>query len=136
LAAVTVEELVQRLETVGFVCFVDKFDNDKESRLIVRKPNSIPGNHIVGNVIQYDREVNGRVSTIQLDGVAPIIWFRPDHIHYFVTATTPRSRGAYEKWFANPAEVYDEVIHYFFDADSPMHVELGFVSGPGRPENA
>jgi hypothetical protein len=44
-----------------------------------------------------------------------------------------RSRGTYEKSFAEHAEVYDEVVHYFFDADSAMSLEDGFVAGPGRP---
>jgi hypothetical protein len=132
----TIQELVSRLERLGFLCQVNHFAEDDETRLIVRKLRSTPGNHLQGNVVTCDLQEDGVLKTIDLDGVAPMIWFRPDGIEYFVSATIPRSRGAYEKTFRDPAEVYEEVLHYFFDADSPMSVEVGFVAGPGRQAGA
>jgi hypothetical protein len=33
-------------------------------------------------------------------------------------------------------ELYEELLHYWFDPDSPMSKEEGFIPGPGRPPGA
>lgn len=132
----TIADLVTRLQALGFLCQVDHFQEEGETRLIVRKLRSTPGNHIEGGITTCDLEENGVKKTLDVDGVAPIIWIRPDGIEYFVSAAIPRSPGAYEKVLHDPSDVYEELLHYFFDADSPMSVEDNFVAGPGRPPNA
>ncbi len=132
----TIQELLTRLRAIGFVCYVDHFKDGGETRLIVNKLSSTPGNRIEGNTVKANFEEDGAIETFDVDDVAPIVWFRSDHIHYFVSAAIPLSRGAYEKTFRDAAEVYEELLHYFFDADSPMRVEHDFVAGPGRPAGA
>jgi hypothetical protein len=141
LAAMTIDELAKRLESLGFLCDVDRFE-EGETRLIVNKLHSTPGNHIRGNIAMYypdghDRSGRPRGPGVELNATGPVVWFRPDGIQFFVCVTIGgRSPGAYEKTFREPDEVYEELLHYFFDADSPMRLENDFVPGPGRPPGA
>jgi hypothetical protein len=136
----TIEDLVARLESHGFLCDVDHFEDDGTTRLIVRKRRTTLGNHLLGHIVQYhpnghDRFGRGKGPLVELDGARPMIWFRRDGVEWWagLPIAGGRSPGTYEKTFAEPAEVYEEVLHYFFDADSPMRLEEDFVAGPGRP---
>jgi hypothetical protein len=139
----TIQELAARLESLGFLCQIDRFDDDGETRLMIHKYRATPGNHLVGNVLGYhpngyDRQGRAREPHVELDGVGATIWFREDTIEWSagLVILGGRSPGAYEKEFREPAEVYEEVLHYFFDEDSRMSLEEGFVAGPGRPPGA
>jgi hypothetical protein len=139
----TIDQLARRLEALGFLCGVDHFEDDHSTRLIVRKLRSTPGNHVANYVVGYhpngyDRSGRGKEPLVELDGAAPIIWFRKDVIEYSagVVILGGRAPGAYEKTFHTADEVYEELLHYFFDADSPMRLENDFVPGPGRPPGA
>lgn len=139
----TFQELVARLESLGLVCFVDHFEDDAATRIMVNKPRTMPGNRLSGHVVEYypngyDRFGRGREPLVALDGVSTMIWFRRDGVEWWagLPMAGGRSPGTYEKRFTEPAQVYEEVLHYFFDPDSPMGLEEGFVAGHGRPPGA
>jgi hypothetical protein len=140
----TFQDLVARLESLGFVCLVDHFEDDGETRLLVNKPRTMTGNQIRATIYGgyhpngYDRFGRGKEPRVELDAASLMIWFRRDRIDWWagVTILGGRSPGTYEKTFAEPAEVYEEVLRYFFDPDSPMRLEEDFVAGPGRPPGA
>lgn len=119
----TFRDLVARLESLDFICFVDHFDDDDETRLLVSKRRTTPGNHLMGDVVEYypngyDRFGRGKGPLVELDATAATIWFRRDRVEWLagLAMAGGRSPGTYEKRFTEPAQVYEEVLHYFFDA--------------------
>jgi hypothetical protein len=101
----------------------------------VEKFSTTPGNRLRGSQIEYCEEGAERRF---LDGPQAMIWFSPEGIHWFVSAAIPRSVGAYERNFATVDELYEEILHYYFDADSRMSLEIGFeaVHPQSRPSHS
>jgi hypothetical protein len=129
----TLDELVRKLDSLGFFCVVQHFPEEGDSRLFVTKLRATSGNRIAGAESTFVTEDG---ASIQLDEPTPIVWFRPEGIEFKVVAGVPSSPGAYMKDFATADEVYEELLHYFFDPDSRMRLEPGFEAGPGRPSSA
>jgi hypothetical protein len=126
--AARTEELAARLRGVGLLCHVQSFD--KTARIIVGKLGSIPGNSIPG----YRGAFMG--DGPECDGPSPYIKIEDGVITFATGTRVPGPPDAYQKELTTLDELYEELVHYYFDPDSPMSAEPGFVAGPGRVTGA
>lgn len=129
----TIDELKRRLEPIGFLVYIEELEG--VLRVLVSKLAHAPGHRLAGD----DKEsgVDGPTAPpVVVNGPSPFIKIEHGVIDYSVTAAVPSSPGAYSRPIDDLDELYEEILHYYFDADSPMSKEPGFVPGRGRPTSA
>lgn len=132
----TFDDVVSRLRALGFACIADDL-GDNRKRAKVGKLVGTPGNRCGGEVIGFSvDEDDGRVTDYEVYRPCPMIWERDGRYEFEANEGVPTSPGAYIKILATAEELYEEVVHYFFDATSRMRLEDGFVPGSGRPPGA
>ncbi len=64
---------------------------------------------------------------VQIDG---------DEIEVSFSVRVPGPDDAYSRVFRTIDELYEELLHFWFDVDSPMSAEEGFIGCAGRPPDA
>jgi hypothetical protein len=69
----------------------------------------------------------------EVDGPGPYVQIEDGRITFAFVMTAPGPADPYEKQLTSIEELYEEILHFYFDDDSPMAREEGFVRGPGRP---
>jgi hypothetical protein len=128
----SIDDLISKLRQLGFLCHLASFDGF--SKLLVEKPVTTPGNHIEGCRSWWSGdEIDG---SPEIDGPSPHIMIEGGEISFDFFRRVPGGSDAYEKKLRSIDELYEELLHFWFDADSPMSKEEGFIPGPGRPPGA
>jgi hypothetical protein len=122
----TLDDLLSRLHALGFVTALDSLD--EITRVLVAKRVGTPGHAIEGERSLWIDDVT------EVDGPSPHIQFEGGRITFeFHGGLIPGPPDSYEKQLTSIDELYEEILHLYFDDDSPMAKEPGFVRGPGRP---
>jgi hypothetical protein len=125
---IDLDSLVARLREQGLLSYVESLDG--AARMLVFKLAAIPGNSIP------DYRAPFMDDGPECDGPSPDIKIEDGVITFATGTRAPGPTDAYQKELTSLDELYQELVHYYFDPDSPMSAEPGFVAGPGRPTGA
>lgn len=129
----TLEDLVVRLNELGFVCHAETYGGI--TKLVVAKRAATPGNRLSGHRGPWmEEDATGAIP--EVDGPSPHINIEEGAIDFHFGIRVPGPPDQYWRELNTIDELYEELLHYWFDADSPMSREDGFISGPGRPSGA
>jgi hypothetical protein len=122
----SIETLRASLHGRGFVTFYDVFD-DGHWRLIIAKLSDTAGHHVGSQSTTWTIHEAGVSTTYQIHQPCPEVVFASGQIEFSVNCAVPRSPGAYVKVLPRVSSVLDEVLHYFYAADSQMKMEREYV---------
>lgn len=129
----TIDDLIAKLRQLGLLSYRASFEGI--TKLVIEKLATTPGNRLEGYRSRWSGdEVDG---TPEVDGPSPHIMVEGDEITFDFCLRVPGLRDQmYEKKLGSLEALYEELLHFWFDPDSPMSKEDGFIPGPGRPPGA
>jgi hypothetical protein len=124
----TLDELVTRLRSLGFVA--DHETMGDVTRVVVAKLAATAGNRIEGSRGPCMWDPSARPLPI-VDGPTPFIAIEGGRITFAFSYRIPGPPNPYTKQLTSIEDLFAELIHFYFDPDSPMASEPGFVGGGG-----
>jgi hypothetical protein len=127
------DELLLRLRALGFLCHVETYEG--LSKVAIGKLPSTPGNRLMGYRGPWMMDDPMGDDLPEADGPSPNINVTRDGITFGFGIRVPGPPN-YWRELSSIDELYEELLHYWFDADSPMATEEGFIPGPCRPSGA
>lgn len=128
---VTLDQLVARFRSLGFLCSVET--EGSLTLVMTGKLPSTEGNRLAGYRGPWLIDDPMGENLPEADGPSPGITIKDGIITFGFGLRAPGPTEPYERRFTTIDELYEELLHYWFDPDSPMSTEEGFIPGPGRP---
>lgn len=125
----TLEALVDRMRALGFMCVVHTYEG--VTKMGVWLLPSTPGNRIPRARTSWLESMES--APIEVDGPGLDVTIMDGVIYVSFAYRIPGPPEMYRRELRTYEELYEELLHFWFDADSPMSAEEGFVAGPGRP---
>lgn len=120
----TLDELVTRMRALGFLVHIETMGN--VARVAIGKLVATRGNRIDGARGPWTVDLDVELPP-EVDGPSPYIRIEGTSITFAFYPRAPGPPQPYEKELSSIDELHAELMHFYFDPDSPMSSEPGFV---------